>query len=35
MRDVILYLPEWLVHLGLLALFLALTYALPVPGCPT
>lgn len=34
-RDVVLYLPEWLVHLSLLALFLALTYALPVPGCPT
>ncbi|XP_070210479.1 heparan-alpha-glucosaminide N-acetyltransferase-like isoform X2 [Littorina saxatilis] len=34
-RDVILYLPEWLVHLALLSLFLALTYALPVPGCPT
>lgn len=35
MRDIVLYLPEWLVHLCLLALFLALTYALPVPGCPT
>nr|KAG5698776.1 hypothetical protein BaRGS_032195 [Batillaria attramentaria] len=34
-RDVVLYLPEWLVHLALLALYLALTYALPVPDCPT
>ncbi|XP_025093350.1 heparan-alpha-glucosaminide N-acetyltransferase-like isoform X1 [Pomacea canaliculata] len=34
-RDVVLYLPEWIIHLLFLALFLALTYALPVPGCPT
>ncbi|KAL8570424.1 hypothetical protein ACOMHN_035842 [Nucella lapillus] len=34
-RDVVLSLPEWAVHLALLALYLGLTYALPVPGCPT
>ncbi|KAH9499240.1 hypothetical protein Btru_004505 [Bulinus truncatus] len=34
-RDLILYIPEWLANLALLALHLGLVYGLPVPGCPT
>ncbi|XP_076461183.1 heparan-alpha-glucosaminide N-acetyltransferase-like isoform X2 [Babylonia areolata] len=34
-RDVVVSLPEWLCHLALLALYLGLTYGLPVPDCPT
>ncbi|XP_052248072.1 heparan-alpha-glucosaminide N-acetyltransferase-like isoform X2 [Dreissena polymorpha] len=34
-RDVIYLLPEWLLSLSMLAVYLALTFALPVPGCPT
>ncbi|XP_064638984.1 heparan-alpha-glucosaminide N-acetyltransferase-like [Lineus longissimus] len=33
-RDIGRYLPEWLLHLGLLAAYLALTFCLEVPGCP-
>lgn len=33
--DIINYWPEWIIMLGLLALHLALTFALEVPGCPT
>lgn len=35
LRDVIVLLPEWIACLSLLATYLALTFALPVPGCPT
>lgn len=35
LRDIILLLPEWFLSLGILAAYLALTFALPVPGCPT
>ncbi|KAI8777362.1 heparan-alpha-glucosaminide N-acetyltransferase [Biomphalaria glabrata] len=34
-RDLILYIPEWLANLAILALHLGLVYGLPVPGCPT
>lgn len=34
-RDLILYIPEWLANLALLTVHLGLVYGLPVPGCPT
>ncbi|XP_059163427.1 heparan-alpha-glucosaminide N-acetyltransferase-like isoform X2 [Physella acuta] len=34
-RDLVLYVPEWLANLSVLAVHLGLVYALPVPGCPT
>ncbi|BFY98759.1 hypothetical protein BsWGS_01799 [Bradybaena similaris] len=34
-RDLVLYGPEWLVNLLLVAVHSSLAYALPVPGCPT
>lgn len=34
-RDVVVLFPEWIVCLGILATYLALTFAMPVPGCPT
>ncbi|CAL1542043.1 unnamed protein product [Lymnaea stagnalis] len=34
-RDLILYIPEWLANLALLTIHLGLVYGLPVPGCPT
>lgn len=35
LRDIIYLLPEWLISLCILATYLTLTFALPVPGCPT
>lgn len=32
--DIFYYWPEWIIMLALLGLHLALTFALPVPGCP-
>ncbi|XP_050418946.1 heparan-alpha-glucosaminide N-acetyltransferase [Patella vulgata] len=34
-RDIVLSLPMWILNLAILAVFIGLTYALPVPGCPT
>lgn len=34
-RDILLYWPEWLLNFAILAVHLAITFALPVPGCPT
>ncbi|CAK8692393.1 unnamed protein product [Clavelina lepadiformis] len=34
-RDVVMYWPQWIIALGLEALWLLLTFLLPVPGCPT
>ena len=33
-RDITDYWAEWLIHLSLLAVYLCLTFLLPVPGCP-
>lgn len=33
--DIVLLLPQWLVMLGVVALYLGITFLLPVPGCPT
>ncbi|XP_052797385.1 heparan-alpha-glucosaminide N-acetyltransferase-like [Mya arenaria] len=35
LRDVVYLLPEWIISLCILATYLALTFAMPVPGCPT
>ncbi|XP_060561186.1 heparan-alpha-glucosaminide N-acetyltransferase-like [Ruditapes philippinarum] len=34
-RDVVVILPDWIACLGFLAMYLALTFKLNVPGCPT
>ncbi|XP_014784915.1 heparan-alpha-glucosaminide N-acetyltransferase, partial [Octopus bimaculoides] len=34
-RDVLLYWPEWFLNFALLAVHIGITFALPVPGCPT
>ncbi|KAL3832711.1 hypothetical protein ACJMK2_024328, partial [Sinanodonta woodiana] len=34
-RDILLHLPEWIAALSVLAVYLTLTFCLPVPGCPT
>lgn len=34
-RDFVVILPDWIICLSILATYLALTFALPVPGCPT
>ncbi|XP_012934587.1 heparan-alpha-glucosaminide N-acetyltransferase [Aplysia californica] len=34
-RDILLYLPEWLANLAILGIHLGIIYGLPVPGCPT
>ena len=34
-RDIVQYWPEWIIMLALLSLQIALTFALPVPDCPT
>lgn len=34
-RDIFLYWPEWLLNFAILAVHLGITFALPVPGCPT
>ncbi|XP_071108203.1 heparan-alpha-glucosaminide N-acetyltransferase-like [Haliotis cracherodii] len=33
-RDVLDYWPEWILHLVMVTVWLAITFALPVPGCP-
>ncbi|CAL1529217.1 unnamed protein product [Lymnaea stagnalis] len=33
-RDIIMYWPEWFVNLAFIALHTAITFAMPVPGCP-
>ena len=34
-RDLLPFYPMWLITAGLVALYLCLTFLLPVPGCPT
>ncbi|XP_033762307.1 heparan-alpha-glucosaminide N-acetyltransferase-like isoform X2 [Pecten maximus] len=34
-RDIVLYLHEWIIALGVLVAYIAITTFLPVPGCPT
>ncbi|XP_048248503.1 heparan-alpha-glucosaminide N-acetyltransferase-like isoform X3 [Haliotis rufescens] len=33
-RDILDYWPEWILHLVMVTVWLAITFALPVPGCP-
>ncbi|KAL4222015.1 hypothetical protein ACF0H5_018060 [Mactra antiquata] len=33
-RDIVSLLPQWIINLIMLGTYLALTFALPVPGCP-
>ncbi|GAB1608749.1 heparan-alpha-glucosaminide N-acetyltransferase-like, partial [Argonauta hians] len=34
-RDILLYWPEWFINLAILGVHIGITFALPVPGCPT
>jgi len=34
-NDIAYFWPEWVIHTGLLTIYLLLTFLLPVPGCPT
>ncbi|KAK3102341.1 hypothetical protein FSP39_010631 [Pinctada imbricata] len=34
-RDIVLFIPEWLIALGILAAYICLTFLLPIGDCPT